>query len=98
MNKLDPTKSTTGVSIRLLKGNSDICAPLITSIFSSCIKGGIFPDKLKIAVITPIFKSVDSMAKNYRPVSILNFFKAFRLNVEIFMFPLFLPYGIFVET
>ena len=73
INKLDPTKSTTGVSIRLLKENSDICAPILTSIFNSCIKEGIFPDKLKLADITPIFKSVDSMAKkNYRPVSILN--------------------------
>ena len=73
INKLDPTKSTTGISIRLLKENSDICAPILTSIFNSCIKEGIFPDKLKLADITPIFKSVDSMAKkNYRPVSILN--------------------------
>ena len=32
-----------------------------------------FPENLKLADITPIFKSVDSMAKkNYRPLSISN--------------------------
>ena len=73
MEKLDHTKSTTGVNIKLLKDNSDICAPILTNIFNSCISNGVFPDKLKLADITPIFKSVDSMAKkNYRPVSILN--------------------------
>ena len=73
INKLDHTKSTTGISISLLKDNSDICAPILTNIFNSCIKNGVFPDQLKLADITPIFKSVDSMAKkNYRPVSILN--------------------------
>ena len=73
LNKLDPTKSTTGISISLLKDNSEICAPILTNIFNSCIKNGVFPDQLKLADISPIFKSVDSMAKkNYRPVSILN--------------------------
>ena len=73
INKLDHTKSTTGISISLLKDNSDICAPILTNIFNSCINNGVFPDQLKLADITPIFKSVDSMAKkNYRPVSILN--------------------------
>ena len=73
LEKLDHTKSTTGVNIKLLKDNSDICAPILTNIFNSCISNGVFPDKLKLADITPIFKSVDSMAKkNYRPVSILN--------------------------
>ena len=53
--------------------NSDIFAHIFTNIFNSCISNGIFPEKLKLADITPIFKSVDSMAKkNYRAVSILN--------------------------
>ena len=73
LNKLDHTKSTTGVNIKLLKENSETCAPILTNIFNSCISNGVFPDKLKLADISPIFKSVDSMAKkNYRPVSILN--------------------------
>ena len=64
IDKLDPKKSSTGVSIGL--------APKLTEIFNSCISKGIFPDELKVADISPIFKSVDSTAKkNYRPVSIL---------------------------
>ena len=73
INKLDHTKSTTGISISLLKDNSDICAPILTNIFNSCIKNGVFLDQSKLANISPIFKSVESVAiNNYRPVSILN--------------------------
>ena len=56
---------------KLLKDN--ICAPILTNILNPSIIEGVFPDKLKCTDITPIFKSVDSVAKkNYRPVSILN--------------------------
>ena len=73
LNKLDPTKSATGVNAKLLKDKSDICAPIVANTLNSCISKGVFPVKLKLADITPIFKLVDSMAKkNYRPVSILN--------------------------
>ena len=37
LNKLDHTKSTTGVNIKLLKENSETCAPILTNIFNSCI-------------------------------------------------------------
>ena len=71
--KLNDKKSTTGINVRLLKENVDVCAKPITDIFNSCIANGKFPDKLKLADISPIFKAVDSTAKkNYRPVSILN--------------------------
>ena len=73
MNRIDQNKSTTGISIGLLKDVSEICTPILTNIINSCIKIGVFPDQLKLADISPIFKSVYSMAKkNYRPVSILN--------------------------
>ena len=72
INKLDSKKSSTGVSISLLKENVDVFAPKLTEIFNSCISKGIFPDELKVADISPIFKSVDSTAKkNYQPVIIL---------------------------
>ena len=71
INKLDPKKTTTGISISLLKDNVDICAPILTEIFNDCIKNGTFADELKLADISPIFKSIDSTAKkNYRPISI----------------------------
>ena len=62
ISKLDPTKTTTGPSIAMLKDNVDICAPILTEIFNDCIKNGTFADELKLADISPIFKSVDSTA------------------------------------
>ena len=39
---------------------------------ANCLKKGVFPDDLKLADITPIFKKEHSLNKeNYRPVSIL---------------------------
>ena len=44
-------------------------------IFKKSISSGIFPDKLKIAKVTPIFKSGDqSLVSNYRPISVLPVF------------------------
>ena len=63
INKLDPKKSTTGVSISLLEEHIDICALKLTEIFNLCISKGIFPDELKVADISPTFKFVDSTAK-----------------------------------
>ena len=69
--RLDSKKSPTGVSIGLLKDNVDICAPVLTDILNSCLKREIFPSELKLADITPIFKSMDGIAKkNYRPITI----------------------------
>ena len=71
--KVNQKKSSTGLSIGLLKENLDICAPTLTKIFNSCSSDGTFPNELKLADITPIFESADSTAKkNYRPISILN--------------------------
>ena len=72
INKLDPKKTTTWISISLLKDNVDICAPILTEIFNDSIKNGTFADELKLADISPIFKSINGTAKkDYRPISIL---------------------------
>ena len=50
----------------------DIYIKEITFIINDCIEKGIFPDDLKLADVSPIFKKEDSFKKeNYRPVSIL---------------------------
>ena len=44
----------------------------ITLLFSLCLRSGIFPDNMKSAVITPIYKSGGKdMFTNYRPISLL---------------------------
>ena len=70
---MDPTKKTSGaISIKIVKlANKKICKDLANCI-NECIKQNKFPNELKIADITPIFKTEDPLDKtNYRPISIL---------------------------
>ena len=50
INKLDKIK-TTGVSIKMLQDNVDICAPILMEIFNNCTKNGAFADEFKLADI-----------------------------------------------
>ena len=56
----------------MLKIASNTVADYLTVIWNEqVLEQGIFPDELKLAENTPIFKKRDStLAKNYRPVSI----------------------------
>ena len=47
----------------------------LTSIFNKSFATGIFPDGLKISLITPVYKNEDkSLFSNYRPVAVLSCF------------------------
>ena len=60
------------IPIKILKDNNDICTLVLTADINRCINLGTFPQNLKNADITPIFKKNDRVIKeNYRPVSIL---------------------------
>ena len=49
----------------------ELCTPL-KHIFDLSFENGIFPDSLKIAKVTPVYKSGDSSSlSNYRPISLL---------------------------
>ena len=73
IKKFDSKKSSTGIPIKFLKENSDILSGKLKDILNNCLDQGIFPDRLKLADISPIFKADDSsVKKNYRPVSVLN--------------------------
>jgi hypothetical protein len=51
---------------------ADILAPFIAHIFNLSIKAGVFPDALKHARVSPLFKKGDPfLTSNYRPVSVL---------------------------
>jgi len=69
------SKSSYGVdriSNRLLKQIKYELSEPIAVIINQSISQGIFPDKLKIAKVIPLFKSGDShVLNNYRPVSVL---------------------------
>jgi hypothetical protein len=43
------------------------------ALINKCISEGTFPDEIKKAIVTPVYKKKDHLEKaNYRPVSILS--------------------------
>ncbi|XP_065645688.1 uncharacterized protein LOC136076146 [Hydra vulgaris] len=60
------------ISVNVVKAIFDIIEPSLFHIFNLSIQSGIVPEKLKIAKISPIFKTGDNtIMSNYRPISVL---------------------------
>ena len=74
INQLAP-KSSSGhddVSTLLLKNISSVIVPSLTVIINQSLCSGIFPDRLKLAKVIPLFKKGDPhILDNYRPISLL---------------------------
>jgi len=73
-----PTKSCPldPIPTYLLKTYADVLAPAITRIVNKSLSLGVFPDLMKLALVTPLLKKPDLCAddfSNYRPVSNLSF-------------------------
>ena len=61
------------IPAKILKSSINTCLSEMKILINNCLKEGVFPDDLKLADITPIFKKEDSLNKeNYRPISILS--------------------------
>ena len=61
-----------GLSMKLIKRLKYVLSTPLSLLINQSLCTGIFPEKLKVAKIRPIFKKGDeSMVDNYRPVSIL---------------------------
>ena len=60
-SKLDGSKANAAGDIpaEMLKSRIDVHLSLLTKIINSSIRNGCFPDKLKAAEVTPIFKKND---------------------------------------
>ena len=58
LNLINPRKTTTsnGISPRLLKSTKTICSETLKTIFNNCLIKAEFPNKLKLADVTPILK------------------------------------------
>ena len=73
--KLIKPKTSCGhdnISTKLLKHMSLIIAPALTLIVNQSLSTGIFPDRLKIAKVIPLFKKGNPhVFDNYRPISLL---------------------------
>ena len=72
---LNPKKPGTfgNIPTKMLKSSSEICSVALQNIWNSEILGKLyFPNKLKLADITPVYKKKDpTLVENYRPVSVL---------------------------
>ena len=71
--RLDGTKSTPvgDIPAGMLKSTIDIHASILTKIINLSLRNGCFPDDLKAAEVSPIFKKNDDLEKeNCRPVSV----------------------------
>lgn len=61
-----------GFPVSALQKHRAHLAPLLCTCFNDCISQGTYPDCLKIAIVTPIFKGGDQKnPSNYRPISVL---------------------------
>ena len=57
----------------ILKGCVDSYIPILTKILNTSLERGCFPNQLKLAEVTPVFKKEDELSKeNYRHVSVLS--------------------------
>ena len=66
------SKGYDGLSAEHLKLINKDISKCLTLIINQSLNSGIFPDKLKIAKVTPIFKKGDKqIITNYRPISVL---------------------------
>ena len=93
------TKDVDGLSTKILKKISPSLFRPITLIINQSLHTGIFPDKLKIAKIIPIYKGNDlnvNVISNYRPISILPCIsKVFEKIVYVQLYDHFTRYNLF---
>ena len=81
VNKLPSNEASISndIPISLIKNFASCYCEKLASIFNDCLKENKFPNLIKIAEISPVFKKLDNASKdNYRPISTLsNFTKLF---------------------
>ncbi len=75
IKQLKPKSSidANGVSSKMIKFIGDEIANPLSHIFNISLNSGVFPARLKLCRVIPIFKSGDSLnCDNYRPISLLS--------------------------
>ena len=74
LRSLNPKKAYTFKNIpsKILKESREYCSNILQKLFNKTLSNKEFPDELKLADVTPIYKKDDpNKSKNYRPVSVL---------------------------
>ena len=75
IKNLDTKKTApkNGIPVKILKLNNDLLSKYLSQIFNESIEVANFPNELKYAYITPVYKRNNRHEKeNYRPVSIIS--------------------------
>ena len=78
VKKLHSNKASisNGIPITIIKSFAHCYCEKLASIFNDCLEESKFPNLMKIAEITPVFKKLDNTSKdNCRPISTLSNFK-----------------------
>ena len=71
------------IPAKILKDSLSVYTKELTTIINNCLKDGLFPNELKLADVSPVFKKDDDLNKeNYRPVGI-RFLKESSINTLI---------------
>ena len=61
------------IPAKILKDSLIVYTKELTTIINNCLKEGLYPNGLKLAEVSPVFKKDDDLnKKNCRPVSILS--------------------------
>ena len=62
------------IPVVVLKNCESELSYILAELFNKCLKESCFPDCWKVSSVVPVFKNVGerSIAKNYRPVSLLS--------------------------
>eukprot|EP00732_Lithocolla_globosa_P002639 Lithocolla_globosa_v1_NODE_1798_length_2330_cov_3.987692.p3 type:complete len:131 gc:universal NODE_1798_length_2330_cov_3.987692:433-825(+) len=73
IRRLDPNKrGNDQLQTPLLRDSANVIDPYLLYVIRVSFQKGVFPDSLKIARVTPLYKSDDPTdPANYRPISVL---------------------------
>ena len=77
INTINVKKATgaDGIPAKIVKAIKSVITPQLSTLINITADTGVFPDRLKKAQVTPLFKKNDPLViSNYRPVSILPIF------------------------
>ena len=100
VKSLKNNKNEDGLLIKLLKLGDIHLSTIISKLINLAISSGIYPNALKIAKITPIYKSGNSsVVENYRPISVLcNLNKIFEKYLYNKLTKYFTSFGLFSDS
>jgi hypothetical protein len=71
--KQDTSPGLDGLTPTMIKVAAPYIDNILVTIINASLEAGVFPDNLKIARVTPIYKEGEKdLVSNYRPISVLN--------------------------